>query len=66
MLTVTCNYQENTCKQVAKNVVHAWNGYGQKDKFLPQRLADQIEPARVQAVALKNKGIVISKNLNYN
>ena len=51
---------------MVKNVVHAWNGYGAKDKFLPKRLADHIEPARCQVVALKNEGIKVQKNLCYN
>ena len=32
--------------QIARNVAHCWNGYGPKDKFLPERLSKQINPRR--------------------
>ena len=51
--------------QDAKNVVHAWNGYGQSETFLPKRLYQQLTPEVNQATALQNSGISISKSVNY-
>ena len=42
-------------------MVHAWNGYGDKDKFLPPRLAEKIEPYRSFVVALKDERLSITK-----
>ena len=64
--TLTCNIDGETFVQKAGSVVHAWNGYGPKDKFLPARLASQIRNQRCQVVGLKNSGISISKNMCYN
>ena len=50
----------------ATNVVHCWNGYGAKDKFLPKRLSKQIKNNRIQVVGLKNEGVKITKNICYN
>jgi len=47
------------------HVVHAWNGYGAAQKFLPERLSNTIMPIRGQAVALKKPGLEIDKSLIY-
>ena len=51
--------------QKAKSIVHCWNGYGNKEKFLPERLSKQLEHFRCQVVGLKNPGIKLSKNMSY-
>ena len=64
-LQVKVNYNKKSYTQTAKNVVHGWNGYGNKDMFLPKRLASQVHPFRCQVVGLKNPGISISKSMSY-
>ena len=39
-ITLSCNYKNAKQDLSVKNVVHAWNGYGPRYKFLPKRLAD--------------------------
>ena len=46
-LIVDCNFKEQTFQLKATSVVHCWNGYGAKDKFLPERLSKQIENNRI-------------------
>ena len=46
ILKVACHFQDKDYVQSATNVVHCWNGYGQKDVFLPERLASKVQPAR--------------------
>ena len=38
-MLLKCNYEGKSYTQIASNVVHGWNGYGNKDAFLPKRLA---------------------------
>ena len=45
-LKVSCNLKGIQYVQTAANVVHCWNGYGLKDKFLPPRLASKIRNRR--------------------
>ena len=40
LLNITIRSNGVTYVQKGKNVVHAWNGYGQKEMFLPKRLAE--------------------------
>ena len=65
-LRVKCQYKDQTYKLIAGSVVHCWNGYGAKDKFLPARLSSKIENNRIQVVGMKNEGVQISKNICYN
>ena len=64
-MKIYCILKDKTYIQVAKNVAHCWNGYGQKEKFLPQRLYSQISNEREHYSALKNSSISLTKNIAY-
>ena len=62
---VNCNYKGNIFNHRTTSLVHCWNGYGDKDKFLPKRLASLISFPRCQVVSLKNSGITMTKLVCY-
>ena len=49
----------------AKNVVHAWNGYGDRESFLPERLYENFAGERTEVVAVTDPGLPLTKVVDF-
>ena len=49
----------------AKNVVHAWNGYGDREKFLPERLYENFSGERTEVVAVTAPNFSLTKVVDW-
>ena len=64
-LNVSVTFDESKYKVIAKNVVHAWNGYGDREQFLPERLYSNFEGQRSEVVALRNSGVDLTEAVGW-